>query len=138
MKIFIICSKKFYGKCEFYKKELEKTGHEIVLPNLVDDPEYEFRVRDMGKKEHQKLVKELFLLSEKKIEQCDSVLVLNFDSESTKNYIGGSTFIEMYMAYEKNKKIYVLNEPTQREFIDEIGGFGAVILNGNIDLLKEN
>lgn len=138
MKIFIICSKKFYRKCEYYQRELEKMGHEVILPNLFDDPEFEFRVRDKSRKEHQKLVKELFLLSKKKIEQCDSVFVLNFDSQSTKNYIGGSTFIEMYMAYERNKRIYVLNEPTQREFLDEIGGFGAVILNGNIDSLREN
>ena len=137
MKIFIICSKKFYSKCEYYKKELEKMGHEVILPNSYDDPEFEIRVRDASRKEHQILVKKLFLESENKVNSCDCVLVLNFDSKSTKNYIGGSTFIEMYMAYEKNKKIYILNEPTQREFLDEISGFGAVILYGDLTLIKD-
>ena len=72
MKIFIICSKKFYSKCEYYKKELEKMGHEVILPNSYDDPEFEIRVRDASRKEHQILVKKLFL------ESVFSTFVLGF------------------------------------------------------------
>ena len=52
MKIFIICSKAFYGKVMPIKRILEKAGHEISLPNCFDDPETEARYREMGKKRH--------------------------------------------------------------------------------------
>ena len=37
MKIFIICSKAFYGKVEFYKKSLEEMGHKVFLPNCKEN-----------------------------------------------------------------------------------------------------
>ena len=50
MKIFVICSKKFYSKIEEIKKELEKRGHEVFLPNCYDDPATEQRMWDLGEK----------------------------------------------------------------------------------------
>ena len=41
MKIFMICSKAFYNKIPSIKKELEKSGHIITLPNCYDAPETE-------------------------------------------------------------------------------------------------
>lgn len=46
----------------------------------------------------------------------DAVLTLNFDKNEKKNYIGGATFIEIYEAFMKNKKIYLYNEIPE-EFI---------------------
>jgi hypothetical protein len=38
MKIFIICSKKFYGEIPPIQEALEKAGHIVFLPNCFDDP----------------------------------------------------------------------------------------------------
>ena len=39
MKIFLICSKAFYGRVKDYKDKLESMGHSVVLPNCYDAPE---------------------------------------------------------------------------------------------------
>ncbi len=41
MKLFIICSKAFYNKVEPIQHQLEKMGHETVLPNSYDNPNAE-------------------------------------------------------------------------------------------------
>ena len=52
MKIFIICSKKFYGQIPSIKEELEKNGHVITLPNSYEDPGMEEKQRSLGNDEH--------------------------------------------------------------------------------------
>lgn len=43
----------------------------------------------------------MYKMSREKIKNVDALLVLNFDKENKKNYIGGATFIE-------NKRIYLM------------------------------
>lgn len=38
MRVFVICSKKFYSKIDEVKKYLEKKNIEVILPNCYDDP----------------------------------------------------------------------------------------------------
>ena len=66
----------------------------------------------------------------------DAVLVLNYDKNGNKNYIGGATFLEMYEAFMNDKKIYLYNDIPEGMLYDEIEGFSPVILNGNLDLIK--
>lgn len=54
MKIFIICSKKFYDRIPEIQEKLESNGHNITLPNCYDDPNSEDRYRDMGHNSHSK------------------------------------------------------------------------------------
>ena len=49
VKIFIICSKAFYGKITPIKDELEKMGHVITLPNCYLHPETESKYRGTEK-----------------------------------------------------------------------------------------
>jgi hypothetical protein len=48
MKIFIICSKKFYDKIPDIKRDLEIKGHKITLPNCYDDPHTEDKISKVG------------------------------------------------------------------------------------------
>lgn len=70
------------------------------------------------------------------IKEMDAVLVLNYDKNGNKNYIGGATFLEMYEAFMNDKKIYLYNDIPEGMLYDEIEGFSPVILNGNLDLIK--
>ena len=70
------------------------------------------------------------------IKEMDAVLVLNYDKNGNKNYIGGATFLEMYEAFMNDKKIYLYNDIPEGMLYDEIEGFYPVILNGNLDLIK--
>ena len=140
MKILVICSKKFYSKIEEVKQELEKRGNEIFLPNCYDDPTAEQKAWDLGVEEHQKFKAKMYKQSEETISEMDAVLVLNLDKEKDgkiyKNYIGGATFLEMYDAFRLNKKIYLYNDIPDGMLFDEIEGFGPIIINGNLDLVK--
>ena len=140
MKILIICSKKFYSKIEEVKNILEKRNIEVFLPNCYDDPTTEQRMWDLGKEEHQKFKAKMYKQSEKTISEMDAVLVLNLDKDKDgkvyKNYIGGATFLEMYDAFRLNKKIYLYKDIPDGMLFDEIEGFGPIIINGNLDLVK--
>lgn len=142
MKIFVICSKKFYSRIEDIKTKLENKGFEVVLPNCYDDPSTEQRMWDLGKEEHQKFKSKMYKQSEETISNVDAVLVLNFDKEkdniTLKNYIGGATFLEMYDAFRLGKKIYLFNDIPEGMLYDEIEGFGPIIINGNLDLILKD
>ena len=140
MKILIICSKKFYSKIEEVKKILEEKNIEVFLPNCYDDPTTEQRMWDLGKEEHQKFKAKMYKQSEDTISNMDAVLVLNLDKEKKgkilKNYIGGATFLEMYDAFRLGKKIYLYNDIPKGMLFDEIEGFGPIIINGDLNLIK--
>ena len=140
MKILVICSKKFYSKIEEVKQELEKRGNEIFLPNCYDDPTAEQKAWDLGPEEHQKFKARMYKQSEDTISKMDAVLVLNLDKEKDgkifKNYIGGATFLEIYNAFTSNKKIFLYNDIPDGMLYDEIEGFGPIVINGDLDLVK--
>jgi len=129
MKIFIICSKTFYDKIPEIKKKLENTGHTVTLPNCYENPETENGYRNLGKDEHSKWKSEMIKHSTKVIEENDAVLVLNFEKNGVKNYIGGATFLEMYDAFKLGKKIFLYNDIPEGILKDEIIGFSTTIVN---------
>jgi hypothetical protein len=133
MKIFIICSKSFYNKIPKIKKDLEKNGHIITLPNCYDNPQAEDKYRNMGKEEHAKFKSEMIRHSEDVIGSNDAVLVINFTKNGVDNYIGGATFLEMYDAFRLNKKIFMYNDIPEGILHDELIGFCPIILKGNLD-----
>ena len=110
MKILIICSKAFYKDIAPIKGKLEGMGHVVELPNSYYDID-----------------------AEKK----SWALTLNFDKNGKKNYIGGATFIEIYEAFMKGKKIFLYNDIPDGMLYDEISGFSPIVINGNLDLVHE-
>lgn len=135
MKLFIICSKAFYGEIPPIKNVLERAGHEITLPNCYDDPGTEARYREMGDKEHAEWKASMLNHSETVINGVDAVLVLNFEKNGQANYIGGATFLEMYDAFRLGKKIYMYNGVPDGMLKDEIEGFGPILLHQDLGLL---
>jgi len=140
MKILIICSKKFYNKIPSIKKELEKKGIEVFLPNCYNEPNTEEKMWELGSVEHQKFKAKMFKQSESVIKNMDAVLVLNFDkitdNKVEKNYIGGATFLEIYDAFRFNKRIYLYNEIPNGILYDEIQGFAPLIINADLSKVK--
>ena len=141
MKVFIICSKKFYPQIEKIKTHLEEKNIEVFLPNCYDEPTTEEKAWCLGKEEHQKFKAAMYKQSEDIIREMDAVLVLNFDKEKDgqifKNYIGGATFLEMYDAFRLGKRIYLYNDIPHGILYDEIQGFNPTIIYGNLDLMTD-
>ena len=75
----------------------------------------------------------MFRQSEKVISDMDAVLVLNYDKNGQKNYIGGATFLEIYDAFKFSKKIYFVNPIPEGMLQDELIGFSPIIINGDIN-----
>ena len=140
MKLFIICSKKFYSKIPNIKQELEKNNIEVYVPNCYENPDTEDKMWKLGKEEHQKFKARMYKQSEDTIKNIDAVLVLNFDKETEtqvyKNYIGGATFLEIYDAFRFNKKIYLYNDIPKGILYDEIEGFNPIVINQDIRKIK--
>ena len=134
MKIFLICSKAFYNKLDYYKTNLEEMGHSIHMPNCWDCPETEAKYR--GTPDHALWKAEMIRHSEEVIKGMDAVLVLNFDKNGTKNYIGGATFLEIYDAFRLNKRIYFVNDIPDGMLRDELIGFNPTIIHGDLNLIK--
>jgi hypothetical protein len=133
MKILIICSKAFYPKIADIKEYLERQGHSISLPNSYNNPNAELESWKKGEISHSEFKSRMFRQSAEVIDKMDAVLTLNFDKNGQKNYIGGATFLELYEAFIKNKKIFLYNKIPDGILFDEIQGFSPVILDGNLE-----
>lgn len=133
MKIFIICSKKFYDRIPEIKERLESLGHIISLPNCYDDPTTEEKYRNIGPKEHAGWKATMLKHSSNVIDKNDAVLVLNFEKNGQQNYIGGATFLEMYDAFRLDKKIFLYNGIPDGILKDEIIGFSPILINSDLN-----
>lgn len=136
MKLFICCSKHFYGKVAQIKENLEKAGHIITLPNSYDYPLKEEEMKNLGEEPHNKWKSEMIKLQEIKIKDAEAVLILNFDKEDMKNYIGGSTFLEIFKAWELNKRIYLYNSIPKGILTDEIMSFNPLVINQDLSKIR--
>jgi hypothetical protein len=136
MKIYLCCSKHFYGKIPPIKEYLEKKGHEITLPNSFDDPLREEKLKKIGKKKHVEWKSASIRLQKEKVKKNDAILVLNFEKNGQPNYIGGATFLEIFQAFDMRKKIFLLNPIPDNIFKDEITAMNPSILNGDLSLIK--
>ena len=136
MKIFLICSKKFYDKIPVIHEQLIGMGYSITLPNCYDDPQIDTRYRDLGDEEYSRWKATMFDQSKNSLANSDAVLVLNFEKNGVKNYIGGATFLEMYDAYKAGKKIYLYNDVPEGILKDEIVGFRPILIGGNLGKIQ--
>lgn len=132
-KIFLICSKAFYSQLASAKARLEKLGWEVYIPFTHDRPEAESQWYAKGPEEHSRMKSELFRRSRERVRQMDAVLALNFDKNGQENYIGGSTFMELYEAFMEGKKIYLWNDVPKGLLYDEISAFSPTVIHGGLD-----
>lgn len=137
MKIFICCSKHFYHKIPPIKETLEKQGHIITLPNSYNDPMKEEQLKSGAEKsEYVSWKANMIRTQETKIRNNDAILVLNFEKNGQPNYIGGATFLEIFKAFELEKKIFLYNPIPESILKDEIIGMNPLIINGDLSKIK--
>lgn len=134
-KIFLICSKAFYSHLPPVKEQLESMGWQVFVPFTHDDPGAESRWRAQGPAEHARMKTEMFRRSRERIRSMDAVLTLNFEKNGVKNYIGGSTFLELYEAFMEGRKIYLWNDVPEGLLFDEISAFSPVVIHGDLSVV---
>ena len=104
------------------------------MPNCYDAPETEAKYR--GTSEHAKWKTSMMKRSVETIRRMDAVLVLNYDKNGSKNYIGGATFLEIYEAFKAEKKIFFVNDLPEGMLKDELIGFNGIVINGDLSKIK--
>ena len=131
-KIMIASSTAFYNEIDEISKFLKEHDYEIIYPNGYNE---EIEENDDLTKQY----KMFYTMSQKKISSIDSLLILNFskqkNNKTINNYIGPSTFLEMYEAFMKNKKIYLYTYLPDEDFIlyDDIKAMNPICLNKKIE-----
>jgi hypothetical protein len=136
MKIFICASKYNYGYVAKIKKELEAMGHIITVPNSYDEPMKEEEMKKLGTEHHKKWKGSMIRLQKGKVDANDCVLVLNFEKNGQANYIGGATFLEIFMAFDLGKKIYLYNPLPESNFKDELIGMDVEVIDGDLNKIE--
>ncbi len=118
------------------KETLEKAGHNITLPNSYDEPLKEEEMKKIGQEEHRIWKSNMIRLQLQKVKDNDAVLVLNFEKNGQQNYIGGATFLEIFRAFDSDKKIFLYNPIPQNIFEDELRAMNPLVIGGDISLVK--
>src|SRR3989339_457914 len=146
MKIVICGSVVFADKMKEVAEKLEQLGHQIELPfyvkkiiagevSLADFIKVKDQSGDSGFRAiaNEDLIKRYYRL----IGQSDAILVVNIDKKGVKNYIGGNTLMEIGFAYVLDKKIFLLNDVPEIDFLkDEILAVKPIVINDNLSLIK--
>ncbi|MBI4708807.1 MAG: hypothetical protein HY764_01225 [Candidatus Portnoybacteria bacterium] len=137
MKIGIIASMQFTEKMVEVRDQLNKIGHNAFLTDLhatlVGKSNEEKEKIKLHQKFNQDAIREFW----RAMQGADAVLVLNYDKNGIKNYIGANTFMEMGFAHVLNQKIFLLNPMPEFEFYrTEIEAIRPVIINGDLSAIK--
>ena len=136
----IICSTSFYDRIPKVVEGLNNR-FELIMPNGYGEEEND-DFDNMTEEDYSSFFKRMFNESREKVAEADICLVLNFDKNKNgityKNYIGASTFLEMYEAFMGNKKIYLYNGLPDKSNIlyDEIKGVLPIIINTDLSIIE--
>ncbi|KKP67924.1 MAG: hypothetical protein UR66_C0009G0014 [Candidatus Moranbacteria bacterium GW2011_GWE1_35_17] len=149
--IITICSSvDFTPRIIEIKKELEKNGWKVNIPfftTKILNGELSFedylnakeKGGDIGMRNAESV--DMIKTYWDYIRNSDAILVLNLEKKGIKNYIGGSTLMEMGFAYGHKKKIYLYNPIPERSerihYVDELEDLDPIIINGNLKNMKE-
>ena len=131
-KIMIASSTAFYNEIDKISNFLKENNYEIIYPNGYNEDYEEYD--DITKQ-----YKLFYTMSKEKISKADELLVLNFtktkNNKTLNNYIGPSTFLEMYEAFMNNKKIYLYTNLPDEDHIlyDDFKAMNPICLNKNIE-----
>ena len=138
MKITICGSTIFARDMYEANKSLINRGHEVFLPEFVVEfvnGKLGYELGTLSREEGAKKKKKYDLIRKhyNKIKESDAILVINNKKNETENYIGANTLIEIAFAYILDKKIYLLNDLPEFDYLlEEVKAMEPIILNGDL------
>lgn len=143
MKIVICGSSAFREKMVEFCDKLRDLKHEPIIHHHYEayvkgtDEAVKEIVRRVKSGEHAAVKREEGYIKwyHRAILDSDAILVLNFDKNDIKNYIGGNTLMELGFAHVYDKKIFLLNPIPEMSYKDEIEAVSPVIINGDLSLI---
>lgn len=110
------------------QKQLESKKHDVL-------PAFQYVGQLEEKNETKKRENRLSFFE--KLKKSDALLVLNESQKGgRKDYISGSSFLEMGFAHALGKKIFLLQGIPELSYKDEIMAMKPVVLNGNLGKIR--
>jgi hypothetical protein len=135
MKITICGSMKFYLEMKAIRDGLEVLGHEVLVPMEVENNTVPIEASDeatdaekISAKIEYNFIREHFF----KIQVSEAILVLNYDKNGIKNYVGGNTFLEMGYAFGLGKKIFLINPVPDINYAIEMHSMQPIVIDGDL------
>lgn len=118
------------------KNELEKLGHEAIVPGDISDclrdPNLDYREEDYEKNLRYCIERNLLEDALKKVEESDAVLVYNPKKNDVEGYIGAAALMALGVAFHLGKKIYLFNEVDKSQrYSVEVGLAQPIVLAGD-------
>jgi len=119
-----------------FRDKLNGMGHEAII-----HPDYEKWANGEKLEWLKRLEKEHHLVKKEygfikwyynSIVGSDAIIVLNFDKNGIRNYVGGNTLMEMGFAHVHGKKVFLLNDAPEMNYSDEILATTTKVLNGDL------
>jgi len=139
MNIIVVGSVSFMNEMNKIKDDLIKYGHQVTVPpsaELGQTKEYWDEMKEKNFEEYKKVISQRNHAYFEKIKNSDAILVLNFTKNNIKNYIGPNTLMEIAVAFEHGKKIFLFNDFPENKFAhDELSFMSPTILNSDISKL---
>jgi hypothetical protein len=111
MKIFISCDEAFEDFAQPIEARLKHVGYKVILPDT-----YENKVES--------------------IKESDMILVINLEQKNIPGYIGGESFIDIYLAHVNKKKIYLYNQIPEYNLTKEIERVKPIVISGDLSEMQ--
>ena len=137
MKIGIISSMQFTDKMLEVRGKLRELGHDAFITDLhktmIGKTHEEIEKIKLHQKYNMDAIREFW----NAMQGADAVLVLNYDKNDIKNYVGGNTLMEIGFAHVLNQKIFMINPvPEMPHCKSEIEAVKPIIINGDLSKIK--
>jgi hypothetical protein len=127
----------FTDKMLKVKEELNNLGHDAFITDLhksmIGKTDDEIEKIKLHQKNNMDAIREFWRI----MQGADAVLVLNFDKNGIKNYVGGNTLMEIGFAHVLNQKIFMLNPVPEMSYCrTEIEAVKPIIINKDLTKIK--
>jgi hypothetical protein len=137
MRIGIIGSMQFTDKMLEVRDNLKKIGHNAFVTDLhkamIGKTENEIEEIKLYQKYNQDAIREFWRM----MQGADAVLVLNYDKNGVKNYVGGNTLMEIGFAHVLNQKIFMFNPIPEMPYCkSEIEAVKPIIIYGDLTKIE--
>ena len=142
MKITICASIAFFDEILEAEQRLKELYHEVKRPptevrddggNMIPVQQY-YALRKQDKPDDWIWDRkaEAIKMHFDKVAWSDAILVLNYEKNNIKGYIGANTLLEMGLAFHLNKTIYLLNPIPEIAYKEEILGMKPTVIHGDL------
>lgn len=142
-KIITICSSaSFYKQVLEVEKELKKLGFKVKIPHIArvmkktNNFNVSFYKTWFENKKDYKIKTNLMKKHFKKVMEADAILVLNYDKNGIKGYIGGNVLMEMVLAFHYKKKIFIYDYLGDLQIKEEIYGLNPIFINKDLKRIR--